>query len=502
MTFSEIPASWPILATLQLLPFITGLLLLKLRGYPAATVAAIMALVELFLSAQLYLGFDTTQPYGVMQFAEHVPLLGAIHYHAAVDGMSVLFVLLTSLIGFLGVVFIVFRNLQHSSVLALMMITQAALVSQFVTVDLLWFALLSIVEIIMIMLLTKRWPTYDDINPTLVRYLQFMSTGLLLFILGVVALGWVHADAHNGQWAFSLYDLVGLDIPAEPQVLIFFALFYGLAVRIPIFPLHGWLSDFMLHGNIAVAPMYLLGLKVGVYGLLRFVFPITPEAVQEWHMIAIGFAFVGIFYAAVLAIRQRTLRELLAFAVISHTGLLTIGLFSLHPLAFEGSLMLAINFGLALSGLLLMTGLLWQRTRTTTLKKLGGMLDYIPLVGVAFLIAGLAIIGMPGTPGFDAVHLVLEASIHRFGALLSIAGALGNIIAAGFLLHAFQRAFLSKPEGNTKHWDTRPAQITETILASTVILVIVTIGFYNEPWLKLIEQPMMGLSKIFGAGTH
>lgn len=212
-------------------------------------------------------------------------------------------------------------------------------------------------------------------------------------------MGWSYADQHNGQRSFDLTDLVALqDLNSTLGTLIFFAWFYGLAIRIPAFPFHGWLAEFMLHGNVTNAPMILLGVKVGIYALLRFVFPIVPEAVSEWQTAVVGFAFVGVFYAAILAIGQRTLRELLAFAVISHTGLVTIGLFTLNEEAFHGAVLLALNFGLAISALLLMTGLLWQRTRTTRLNKLGGLLDYLPMVGAAFLIAGLAIVGMPGTP--------------------------------------------------------------------------------------------------------
>jgi NADH-quinone oxidoreductase subunit M len=312
-------------------------------------------------------------------------------------------------------------------------------------------------------------------------------------------LGWHYADANGGRWSFNLYELSQLGFGKHDMVgtLVFFALFYALGIRIPLFPFHGWLPAFMLHGNVAVAPIYLLGLKVGVYGLLRFVFPILPNAVWEWHVVATAFAATGVFYAAFLAMRQQTLRELLAFAVISHTGILTIGLFSLHQMAFQGAVLLTLNFGLAITGLLLMTGMVWQRTRTTRLSKLGGLLDYIPIVGLAFLVAGLAIVGMPGTPGFDAVHFVLEGSIKSFGAVVTVAAALGNLVAAGFLLRAFQQAFLATPGGDTSRWDTSPAYPAEKLMAGIVILVTVTVGFYSAPWIALIDQPISGLAGLF-----
>ena len=143
-----------------------------------------------------------------------------------------------------------------------------------------------------------------------------------------------------------------------------------------------------------------------------------------------------------------------------------------------------------------MTGLIHKRTDNTLLPRLGGLFDRLPLIGITFLIATLAIIGMPGTPGFDAVHLVLEDAMHRFGALVTIAAALGNVVAAGFLLWAFQRAFLA-PAGGSK-LKVAPTTATERLIAVLLICVLLGSGFYSEPWLALIEQATQRLSAGFG----
>ena len=500
MNFTGLAGPWPLAAGLQLVPLLAALLLMRLRGQPAFGLALLAVTLELGLATALYLHFDPGQAAGVMQFSEHLPLFGALQYHAGVDGMSVLFVLLSAVLGFLSVVFVLFRQLHGTTILAVIMALQATLMSQFLTLDLLWFCLMGMLQVLLTAYLSWRWPTSADVLPALSRYLQFMFTGLLLLLGGTLILGWSHADQQGGGLSFDLFALTRQPVPDSLQELCFFLLFYGLAVRIPLFPLHGWLPDLLMQGSVAIVPISLLGLKVGVYGLLRFVFPILPQAVEKWHFVAAGFAMIGVFYAALLALRSTNLRRLLGYAVISHTGILTVGLFALHPSALKGSLLLALNFGLAISGLLLMTGLVWQRTSTTNLLRLGGMFDHIPLVGVAFLVAGLAIVGMPGTPGFDAVHFVLEGSILSFGATVTIAAALGNLIAAGFLLHSFQRAFMGAPPGNRAiHWNTSPSQLTEKVLAGTVILVTLAVGFYSKPWLELINQPVQGLGALFAA---
>ena len=124
-------------------------------------------------------------------------------------------------------------------------------------------------------------------------------------------------------------------------------------------------------------------------------------------------------------------------------------------------------------------------------------MDYIPIVGLAFLVAGLAIVGMPGTPGFDAVHFVLEGAIKRFGAVVTIAAALGNLVAAGFLLRAFQQAFLGQAPADIKRWDTSPTYTAEILMASIVMLVIIGVGFYSAPWTTLIAPSVEGLSALF-----
>jgi NADH-quinone oxidoreductase subunit M len=366
--FSEIQATWPLLEALQLLPFLAAFVLWHIRGKPAAIFGLFIAILEMGLALQLYYQFDLSTD--SMQFANQANLWG-LSYHVAVDGISILFVLLTALLSLLGVLFIIFRQLHRTGVLAIMALIQALLMSQFVTVDLLWFVLMSILEIIAMGYLLYRWATFIDAEPMIIRYSQYMTVGILLMLLGTFMLGWNYSGLHGGNWSFDLYQLAATPIEPAIATFIFFSLFYGLGIRIPTFPLHGWLPATIQHGNVAVAPMFLLGLKVGVFGLLRFVFPIMPETVIEWHKIIIIFAVIGIFYAALLAMRQVNLRRLMAYAVISHTGILTIGLFTLHKQGFAGGIMLAINFGLAISGLMFMIGLVWQRTNTASIKRLG-----------------------------------------------------------------------------------------------------------------------------------
>lgn len=490
------PPGLPLVALLQALPLAAALLLLAVRRDALAIVIALAAAAaELALAAAIYLRLDQADP--AFQLVERWTLAPVLNYHAGVDGVSVLFILLTALLTLLLIVYGPGRRMGDiPHLVALLLAVEGVAMSLFTTLDLLWFVAASAVQLTLAGYLMWRWATSPAKDLAVARYFQFMATGLVLLLAGTLILAWSHAGQNGGAWTFDLTELADTRVEARLSAVLFFLLFYGLGIRTPLFPFHGWLPIAAEHGDVAVAPTLLLGLKVGVYGLLRFVFPLMPEAALEWSGHVVGFATAGIFYAALLALMQSNLRRLLAFAVVSHTSVLIIGLFSLGPAAFQGGVMLSVTFGLAIAGLLFMTGFVYQRTRTSQLGKLGGLFDHVPLLGVAFLIAGLSIVGMPGTPGFDAAHLMLEAAIARFGALVTIAAALGNVAAAGFLLLAFQRAFLApRPPGGVE--SVAALSWMERLIAVVLILVLLGSGFYPEPWLKLIDAPLAELGARF-----
>jgi len=493
----QLLGNYPLLATLQALPLLAAALLAVMRRNELALlVGRVCALLELALAGDLYARLDPAP--GVMYFAERFDLFA---YHAAVDGISVLFILLTALLG----VLLSFYGMARQQVtpvhlLSVLLLVEAAQMIMLTTVNLLWFAGGSVLQFSLVGYLLWRWASAREENLALSRFLQYQFFGWSLFVAGAVVLAWSQADVAGGRWTFDLFDMLRTPQIGKYQSVAFYLLFYGLAVRTPLFPLHGWLPNSTGKGLVAVAPVLLLGVKVGIYGMARFLLPLTAEAVILWQPYVVAFAMVGVFFAAILAFRQANLRRLLAFAVVSHTSLIVIGLFTLHPLGLQGALLLAVNFGLAATVMFLVVGYVYRRTGTTALDQLGGLFDRLPFITVAFLIGGLAILGMPGTPGFDAVHLVLEASIETFGALPTIATALGNVAAAGFLLWAFQRAFLAPRPRELPAARITPTSHAEYFVGGATLLVLLVAGFFPEPWLKLTDAATQALAAYFPHG--
>lgn len=477
-------ASLPWLALLQLLPFI-GAAVVYLCGErrTAILLGKLVAGAELLLAIIATRSIDPLS--GQLQLAEQFPLLA---YHVALDGLAAVFLLVATLLTFLMTLYGMSRGMiSPGRLFGVLLLAEGGLVGMLLTLNLLWFAAYSALELAAVVFLLRRWASSQAEFQALVRFIQYQAFGWALFLAGCVVLGWGHADAHGGRWSFDLFDLVGALPPGKFQTAAFYLLFYGLAVRTPLFPLHGWLPNMAQHGLIAVAPALMVGVKVGIYGMVRFILPLTPDAVADWQAYVVGFAMAGIFFTAALAFQQTNLRRLLAFAVVSHTSLLVAGVFSLHEAGIQGAILLAANFGLAVTGMWFIVGFVFRRTGTTELDELSGLFERIPFLAVAFLSFGLAIVGMPGTPGFDAAHLVLEASIDSFGALPTVAAALGNVAAAGFLLWAFQRAFLSPAKDGEGRQDVDHTLPMEYLVCGTALAALLAIGFFTEPWLHLTD---------------
>ncbi len=485
-------AGAPLLLLLQLLPLLGAVVVFMLRERSAAVLAGkLFALAELLLAGLATSRINPLLP--ALQLAERFEPLA---YHVAVDGLSLVFLLLAALLTLLMTLYGMSRGMiSPGRLFAVLLLAEAGLVGMLVTVNIAWFAAFSALELWAVVFLLRRWASSRAEIQALARFIQYQAFGWLLFAAGCVVLGWGHADASGGRWSFDLFDLVGTVPVGKFQTAAFYLLFYGLAVRTPLFPLHGWLPNMAQHGLIAVAPALMVGVKVGIYGMLRFVLPLTPGAVQYWQPYVVGFAMAGVFFTAALAFQQTNLRRLLAFAVVSHTSLLVIGVFSLHEAGIQGAVLLAANFGLAVTGMWFIVGFVFRRTGTTELNELSGLFERIPFLAIAFLSFGLAIVGMPGTPGFDAAHLILEASIDSFGALPTVAAALGNVAAAGFLLWAFQRAFLSQQKQGAHDVDrTLPM---EYLVCGIALAAMLAIGFFTEPWLYLTETASQAMAARF-----
>jgi NADH-quinone oxidoreductase subunit M len=282
------------------------------------------------------------------------------------------------------------------------------------------------------------------------------------------------------------------------KALIFVLLFYGFAIRMPLFPFHGWLPILAEHGTVASCVIFLVGLKLGIFAVLRFILPLLPGVAENWVELALALALISILYGALMALLQINIRRLLAFAVVSQTGILVIGLFCFNEFGLEGSIMLSVANGLATAGMLFSVGLIYERTGTALMPRLGGLFESNLTLGLLFLISALSTLVKPGTPGFDATHLIIEGTIEEHGWLFAIAILIGNLLAAAFILWAFQRIFLASSRRYVQPYLSLHHPVLKERLITTIICaLLIGTGFYMRPWLKLVDQDTAMITKGF-----
>ncbi|MDD1621703.1 MAG: NADH-quinone oxidoreductase subunit M [Methylococcaceae bacterium] len=500
IVYWQAAAELPILTVLTLLPLLTAAAVLICKWTSSLRLAFIGALLNVSLSLYLLWVFNSEAP-GI-HLAESADFLG-LSYRVGVDGTNVLFIPLTAILGLLALVYTLITHHRNDRVfIACLLVYQGILIGAFAALNSLQFWFWCLLELVPVVLLTVSSGNSNLRTQAVKTLLQYWLFGLSMMLAGFFLLSF--GLAQNGMaLSFDWLALKHHNLAIPNEALIFILLFFGFAVRMPLFPFHAWLPVLCEHGTAASAAIFLLGLKLGIYALIRFILPLLPGAVEQWMDFAVALGLIGIFYGALMALMQINMRRMLAFAVISHTGMLVIGGFSSNDFALEGSILLSMAYGLAMAGMLFSIGLIYERTRTSFFPRLGGLFETNTAIALLFLISALSTMVMPGTPGFDAAHLLIEGAVERQGWLTAIAILMGNVLAAAFLLWAFQRLFIAHPRRKVLSYNRSHHSMTnERIIAVTICGLLIGTGFYTTPWLKFIDQEVSETGEHYPQNHH
>ncbi len=489
-------AAFPLLTTLTLIPLATviAILMFKSRRY-ALGFAYAGTLLTVLLSLYLLFVFDTDK-HGIQLF-ERVEFLG-FTYCVGADGTNILFFPLIAVLTLLALVYtLITRHAADRLFIACLLAYEGVLIGAFAALNVMQFWLWSVMELFPAILLSLHAGTGQHRRWVIDRFLQYWVSGLLMTLSGFLLLAFGLIDSEH-PLTFDWLTLKRNNAYLHDEVLIFVLLFYGFSIRMPLFPFHGWLPLLAEQGTVASAAVFLVGIKLGIYAMIRFILPLLPGVAEQWAGFVLTLAVISIFYGAVLALMQINIRRMLAFAVISHTGMLVIGLFCFNDYGLEGSILLSIAYGLATAGMLFSVGLIYERTRTAYIPRLGGLFDTNTSIALLFLVSLLSTMVMPGTPGFDAAHLLIEGTIEEHGWIMAILILAGNVLAAAFLLRAFQRIFLAttrryaQPDSSIHHPVAK-----ERIITVVICSLLVGTGFYTTPWLKFIDQEVIAIDDEF-----
>ena len=442
--------------------------------------AAVFTFIPLALSVFLFCNFDKSLgAAGIIQFGEKVSWIPTINafYHVGVDGLSLPLVILMTFLGFLVVLLSWKIDLRPREYFAWLLLLETSILGVFCSLDLLLFILFWEIEIIPMYFLISIWGTGRK-EYSAIKYVVYTLFGSAMMLAGILSL-------YFTTGSLSMVDLarsgLGSFTAVIPTVAIFFLLFIGFAVKLPVFPLHTWLPDAHTDAPTAVS-VVLAGalLKMGGYGMIRLCVTIFPQVAHRYAPILVALAVVSVLYGAAVTMRQTDLKRLIAYSSISHMGYVLLGIFALSQVSLTGAALQMFSHGFITGLLFAMAGLVMHNADERDLRKLGGLARQMPIIAVVFSIGGLGALGLPTTSGFAAEFLVFVGSFSSTTVsgiqIYTILAVLGIVITAGYILWMLQRIFYGPPL--EKYDGVKDADILERAYMFIFVAVIMLVGIY------------------------
>jgi NADH-quinone oxidoreductase subunit M len=417
-----------------------------------------------------------------------IPQLG-ISLHLAVDGLSLLLMLLTLFLGILSVVcsWTEIRDRVGAFHLNLLYIL-AGILGVFMALDLFLFYFFWELMLVPMYFLINIWGHENRIYASL-KFFIFTQAGGLLMLVSILALYFIHGNG-TGRYTFDYSVLLGISLAPKTAFWIMLGFFIAFIVKLPAFPFHPWLPD--AHTEAPTAGSVILAgllLKTGAYGLIRFVLPLFPEAslvIAPWAMII---AVVSIIYGAVLAFAQTDLKRLVAYTSVSHMGFVLLGIFANNLTSLSGAVMQMLAHGISTGALFIIVGMIQERTHTRELGNMGGFWSAAPWLSSMGMIFALASLGLPGFGNFVAEFMVLVGT-YRGHAIMTALAATGLVFAAIYSLWIVQRALY----GEKRESMTLPdLSARETGMMAVMVVAILWLGIYPGSALKTAEPALKAL---------
>lgn len=471
---------------------LAGLLVLLL--IPASKERAI----KLWANIAAFIGFLVTlplvflyDPAGDFQFVEKVqwiPSIGA-SYHLGIDGFSLLLVVMTALLGFLAILSS-WSAIQHriKEYYAMFLLQQFAMLGVFMALDLFLFFVFWDLVLVPMYFIIAIWGAERRVYSA-IKFVIYTLFGSVLMLLGILALYFEHAR-QTGFYTFDFQELLKTDLSPAMEWWIFWALFVGFAVKVPMIPFHTWLPD--AHTEAPTAGSVILAsvlLKMGTYGLLRFSLPLLPEAARHPLVVQIvaGLSIVAIVYGALVCLMQKDWKRLVAYSSISHMGFCTLAIIAATPSAVAGSILQQINHGISTGMLFLIVGVVYERRHTRLIAEYGGLWRVMPVFSVVFLIAALSSMGMPPLNGFIGEITILKG-VYEVNLWWALSCVIGIALGASYLLWLYQRTMLGElAERNLK---LRDLNWREVAVFAPLIAWALWIGLYPKPYFDILERPV------------
>ncbi|MXP63202.1 NADH-quinone oxidoreductase subunit M [Roseomonas sp. M0104] len=484
-------AGFPLLSLLTFLPLVGAGILLFIRGEEAVVAsnarwtALWTSLITFALSLILWFQFDKTT--AEFQFVEQInwmPEFG-LGYHMGVDGISVLFVLLSTALTPLCILasWEAIESRVREYMVAFLVL-ETMMVGMFSALDIVLFYIFFEGVLIPMFLIIGVW---GGPRRVYAAYKLFLYTllGSLLMLLALLAL-WYEAGTS------SIPAIFQLQIPASVQVWMFLAFLASFAVKVPMWPVHTWLPD--AHVEAPTAGSVILAgvlLKMGAYGFLRFSLPLLPQATEWFAPLIFTLSVVAVVYTSLVAMAQEDMKKLIAYSSVAHMGIVTMGIFTLNQQGISGAIFQMLSHGVVSGALFLCVGVLYDRVHSREIARYGGVAKIMPSYAMVFMLFTMASVALPGTAGFPGEFLVIVGA-WQVNPWVAFGGALGMILGAAYMLWLYRRVIFSRitREDLKALLDLSPR---EYITFAPLILLTLWMGVYPSSFLSFFEASVAAL---------
>ena len=481
-----------IVLLLFLVPLLGGLLSFFLRN--DKTVRS-WTLVVSFLTLLLAIAGVTGRTPELLRFnANWMGSLGS-SFALQLDGLSQILCLLTA-IAYPLILVATWKSeyRKPNNFFALLLLTQAGLMGVFTAGDALLFYFFWELALIPMYFICSGWGGERRI-PVTFKFFIYTFTGSVLMLIGLVYLYFQTPDR-----SFALESFYALKLSESAQSWVFWLLFVAFAVKIPVFPFHTWQPDAYEQSPTA-ATMVLSGLmvKMGVFGLVRWVWPIVPSGVHQWGDVVMSLAVTGVIYASVIAIIQDDLKRLVAYSSIAHMGLMVMAIFAENQIGTQGVMMQMFNHGINIIGLWIVIELIERQFGTRKLSQLGGIAQKAPGLATLLVIVALANISLPLTNSFVGEFLIFNGiwnTLSDYRIVFAVVSGLSIILAAVYTLNMIQKVFFGSTNSLTER--AEDIRVNERVALGVIVLLIVVFGIYPQPLLDVTNRFVNGLMQEVG----
>ena len=476
--------NFPILSAIIFIPLIGAFFILAVQGKQKNSeknskyVAIFSSLVNFLLSLFLWSSFDKSK--SNFQFIESKNWIdGFINFQLGVDGISILFIILTTFISLLSVFSGIFSiKSKIKEFLIAILVLETFMLGVFCSLDLVLFYLFFEGGLIPMFLIIGIWGGERRVYSAF-KFFLFTLLGSIFMLVAIISIYWLTGTT-------DVIELLNLKIPKEYQYLLWLAFFSSFAVKMPMWPFHTWLPDAHVEaptaGSVILAAVLL---KMAGYGFIRFSLGLFPVASEYFTPLIFTLSVVAIIYTSLVALMQNDMKKLIAYSSVAHMGFVTIGIFSITKQGLEGSIIQMISHGLISAALFLCVGVLYDRLNTRMISSYGGLVNVMPKYAFVLMIFTLGALGLPGTSGFVGEFLIL-VGVFQKNVIVAVLASLGIILAAIYMLSLYRRIIFGRII-NLEVNEMADLKNTEIYILISLVFLILFFGFYPDPLISTVN---------------